>query len=76
MKNISKKWWLNQNDFVKGLIITVITAILTAVTQMLDTSSTFNLVEILKIGGLAGLGYLSKNFITDNDGVIVKKKVK
>ena len=57
---------LGKSDFVKGLVVAVISAVLTAVTQMLGTG--IDWAEIGHIALIAGIGYLSKNLLTDADG--------
>jgi hypothetical protein len=63
---------LNRSDFAKGLILAVITAVLGALYQLLQTKgfalTGIDLQELLKIALTAFVGYLSKNLLTNSSG--------
>lgn len=67
---------LKAKDLVKGLIIAIITAIVTGVYQSID-AGTFALTwlyfkPILLTGLGAGLSYLLKNWLTNSDDKFLK----
>ena len=69
----SKQWMLNYRDFLKGLLVAVIGAVLTTVQTSLDAGSlTFNWKTIATVGITAGVAYLVKNFATPSQ-IILKK---
>ena len=61
---------LVKNDWIKGLIVSFLTALLTGVYQILTTSElsaeTIKPVLIASIG--AGIAYIVKNLSTNSDG--------
>ena len=69
----SKLLRLSKNDFVKGLIIAVITACLTALLQMLQNNQTVDYKQILTVSIIAVIGYLLKNLSTNESGELLKK---
>jgi hypothetical protein len=72
-KTTSQQFSVNWADAGKGLVVAVITAVLTALLPILE-SGTFdiNWKQILIVGATAGVGYLLKNFFTPTE-VVVKK---
>jgi len=70
----SKKWFLNLNDFTKGLIITILAAAYTLIYQYFNNDATFDFNQLLKVCGLAAMTYLSKNLLQNEDGKIINKK--
>jgi len=68
MKKKSKFLRLNQRDFLKGLIVTIISAIITTITQMVGSG--INPEEIGTVALVAGASYLSKNLIENSRGDI------
>lgn len=68
MKKKSKFLRLNQRDFLKGLIVTIISAIITIITQ--TVGSGINPEEIGAVALVAGASYLSKNLIENSRGDI------
>jgi hypothetical protein len=63
---------LNSNDFVKGLVVAVVSAVLTALQLILTDSGTLPSGEdwksILNVGLLALISYLLKNFLSNSEG--------
>jgi len=56
---------LNTKDFVKGLVMTVVTSVLTVIYDSFSKGSlTFDWKQIALVGGTAGIGYLLKNLFT------------
>lgn len=68
---------LGQSDFTKGLVITIIVAVLTSLLQIINapgfdyTNFDYNL--IIKMAVVSGISYLIKNFASDEDGKILGK---
>ena len=67
----SKLLRLNRKDFIKGLWVTIICALITGVYQVIAsgfpiTWITLKPVIIAAIG--AGVSYLTKNLLTNSDG--------
>jgi membrane protein implicated in regulation of membrane protease activity len=68
------KFTLNLQDFLKGLLIAVSTAVLVIIQASLAAGNlTFNWQNIGMAALAAALAYIAKNFLTDN--VAVAKKV-
>ena len=61
---------VGKSDFVKGLAVAVLTAVLTAVNQSLQ-SGAFDWNQIGTIALTAFVAYLSKNFLSDEQGKIM-----
>ena len=70
----SKIWTLNGNDFIKGLLVTVLTAVITGIYQLIQSNQNFLTWTSLKpvciaaVG--AGLAYLLKNFTSNSQGQV------
>lgn len=64
---------LNGNDFIKGLILAVITAVLTAVYNTLESGSQIDWKAVATIGITAFIGYLLKNIASNSNGEVLKK---
>lgn len=70
--NLSPLFTLGKNDFVKGLVVAVITGVLTLLVQMLSSGN----VDLKQLGVaalIAGCSYLLKNFSTDSNGKLLGK---
>ena len=67
---------LNKHDFLKGLIVAVITAILTVVYNMLQNGQSIDWQLVGTTGATAMIGYLLKNLSSNSDGAIAKKEIK
>ena len=69
---MSKFLSLNQQDFLKGLLVAVFAAVISFLYQLLSQGGdVFNLVTLQQMGNvalLAALGYLSKNLQTNSEG--------
>lgn len=63
---------LDGRDFIKGLSIAVLSAVITWLLQALNTPgfdfATFSWIEGVRIAVVATLAYLAKNFVTDEEG--------
>lgn len=72
----SKLFSVNIQDAVKGLIVAVLGVIIAATFDITVTGSLPTIAQWKAIGitGLsAGLGYLIKNFFSNNTGQVLKK---
>lgn len=68
---------LGKSDFIKGLALVVIVAVLGSLQQGLTTFgfdfASYNWAEIIKVAVTAGVGYLGKNLLTTSDGKLLGK---
>jgi hypothetical protein len=58
----SKKFKLNFRDIIKGLVVTVISGVITTAYQGLQTGTPMDINQIGVSAGAAGVGYICKNF--------------
>jgi len=75
MKKQSKFFRLELNDFWKGLLISVFTAIITAVGDLIQKDGSIeelNYKVIMFAGLAAGIAYIKKNLFTNSEGKILK----
>ena len=65
---------LNINDLVKGLVVAVLAAVVTALANAMNLPgfdyTTFDWGTLLSVAVTAGLAYISKNFLSDKQGKI------
>lgn len=79
MFNQSSLFSLNSKDFAKGLITAIFSAVIIAIYQIVTTvgfdlfSVDWNLIlhTVINTGVAAFLAYLSKNFLSDNEGKVL-----
>ena len=68
---------LGQRDFVKGIVVAVLGAVLATLAQWVNAPgfdfATFQWGEILKIATSAAIFYLSKNFLSTSDDKVLGK---
>lgn len=65
---------LNFKDFSKGLLVAVITAVLTYLYEVIQTGD-FTAIDWKMVGStalIAAVGYLAKNLLTNSDGEPLK----
>jgi hypothetical protein len=70
---------LNWNDFGKGCIVAVLTAVFTTVLSLLQTGTLFAKASLPIIGTAAltaFLGYITKNLFTNSQGKMFKLEPK
>jgi hypothetical protein len=75
----SKLFNLDKNDFIKGLILAVLTAIVTFLTDFAATGAVINLDTLKKVGvaaAIALVSYLIKNLFTNSTGQVAKPEEK
>jgi hypothetical protein len=72
---MSELFTLESRDFVKGLAVVVLSAVLTWFLQLLEMPTfdfaTFSWVEGFRIGMVAGIAYIIKNFASDTEGKLM-----
>jgi len=68
---------LNSGDFVRGLVVAVLAAVFTQLAAVLNAPgfdlSLFDWQETIKIAFASGVGYISKNLLTDGSGKFLGK---
>jgi len=67
---------INLKDLIKGFIVAVFTAVIFGVNESLQSGVLPDLAKVKSIGiiGLsAGLAYLGKNILSNQDGEVFKK---
>jgi len=68
---------LNVNDFIKGLVITVLSSVLTLVYDVVSAGSlVFDWKHIATVAATSGIAYLIKNLLTNSSGKILEKESK
>lgn len=59
---------LNWSDFSKGIIVAILTAVLTYIANALQVSGlNLDFGQVLSIAITAGISYLAKNLLTDSE---------
>jgi len=68
---------LNSNDFVRGIIVAVLGAVLAVFQQMLTEHgvdfASYDWGMIFNVAITAGLAYVSKNWLSDEEGKVLGK---
>ena len=65
----SKKFTIDWRDAAKGLVVTIISAVLTSITTMLQSGG-FNIKAVGLVALIAGLSYLTKNFFQPSQTIV------
>lgn len=68
--NLNGLFTLDWKSIVRGLVMAVIGAILTAIYQTLSVGGPISIQAMLTVGTLAGLSYIIKSFFSDNQGQV------
>lgn len=72
---MSKFLSLNQQDFIKGLIVFVLAASFTWLAQTFDAPgfdfATFRWDELFRIASVAAMSYIGKNLLSDSNGKVL-----
>lgn len=72
---MSKKFSLNKQDFLKGLVLAVLISAITVIQESLNSGSLFLNWRTILIASLSGaLAYLVKNFFTNDVTTIGNKE--
>lgn len=67
MINTSKRWRLDAYDFVKGLLVAILSAVLTFLYPSVQAGQwVFDWKQIITVSITAGLAYLVKNWASDS----------
>lgn len=77
MKRQSRRWLLNADDFIKGLITSVLGGVATTIQQSVTNWDDLSKIDTNTIGTVAlmsGIGYLTKNWLTNSKGDIATNK--
>lgn len=65
---------INVQDFFKGLIVAVLTAIVTFLYNTMESGAiVFNIKQLLVTSLSAALAYIIKNYLSNEEGVFLKK---
>ena len=75
----SKLWKLDLRDFLKGLVVAVIAAVITSVYTVIETGQTIFDVDwrvTLSVAITAGISYVLKNLSTNSEDKLLKKEIK
>lgn len=64
-----KKWSVDARDFMRGLSLSVVSAVIAAISEPLFFED-FSYKRIVRVAVIAGLVYIGKKF-TDSDKVVV-----
>lgn len=67
---MSKIFTLNVQDAVKGIIVAVLSAVIALVLSMLQNGIAIDWKQVGITALVAGLGYITKNFLSDEQGKI------
>ena len=70
---------LNKHDYLKGLMVTVSTSVLTGIVTVMSTGIVPTLVQLktMAIAGVAaGISYLTKNLLTNSNNELGKTEKK
>jgi hypothetical protein len=76
-KYLSKYFTLNARDFLKGLYLAIITAVLTFFTELYQGGGTIEAIPWKRLAlfiVIAFLSYLIKNLVTNSNDEILKKE--
>lgn len=69
---VNKQFSLSTRDLLRGLLIAVLTAVLTTLAEMIKQGwDAIEWEEVLLFGAGAGISYLLKNFLTPTEVVVV-----
>lgn len=65
---------VNVQDFFKGLVVAVLTAIVTVLYNTIEQGAiVFNVKQLLVTSLSAALAYIIKNYLTNEEGIFMKK---
>jgi len=67
---MSKLLQLSWQDFFKGLVMAIIGGVLITFEQMLKSGGVIDFKQILNVALLTGVGYLIKQYFTDDTGKV------
>lgn len=64
---------LDVKDAVKGLVVAILASVVVAIYSAITNNMAVNWNEVLKIAISSGLGYIVKNYLSDENGKILGK---
>ena len=70
---MSNLWNLGTKDWIKGLVMTIITAILTLFLQVLQNGAKIDFKQVGLVALTAGIAYILKQLGTDQNGKLLGK---
>ena len=65
---MSKIFTLNVQDAIKGVIVAVLSAVIALILSMLQNGVAIDWKSVGVTALIAGLGYITKNFLSDDQG--------
>jgi branched-subunit amino acid transport protein len=68
---------LNWNDAIKGIVVAIVTALLTGLYQVIQSNGVFDWVTlkpVLIASFGAGISYIVKNLLTNSNNELLKKE--
>lgn len=66
---------LTKQDFIKGLIVSVLSSVLTIMYQTIETGSLkFDWKAIGTVAAMSAMGYILKNLVTNSQDEFLKKE--
>jgi hypothetical protein len=72
---MSKFFSLNSNDFIKGLVVAVLSAVITLLYSTIQTGTlTIDWKQIGIVALTSALAYITKNLVTNSDGTLLQKE--
>lgn len=75
---MSNLFTLNWGDFGKGIVTAFVASLVTSLMQIIDGGvfpTNDQLIVCLKVAGIAGVAYLLKNLLTNDEGKFLKANV-
>lgn len=70
---MSELWKLTNNDFIKGFLVTVLSAVLTLLYGAIQSGGTIDWKQIGQVAAATGIAYIIKQFGTDSSGKFLGK---
>jgi hypothetical protein len=72
---MSKFFSLNSSDFIKGLVVAVLSAVITLLYSTIQTGTlTIDWKQIGIVALTSALAYITKNLVTNSDGTLLQKE--
>jgi hypothetical protein len=72
---MSKFFSLNSSDFIKGLVVAVLSAVITLLYSTIQTGTlTIDWKQIGIVALTSALAYITKNLVTNSDGTFLQKE--
>ncbi len=70
---MSDLWKLANTDFIKGFLVTILSAALTIIYGAIQGGGSVDWDQVFKVSTATGIAYLLKNLGTDSSGKILGK---